>query len=85
LSNGAPIVVGGNRHERRGTFFQPTLLTGAHSGMRLAREETFGPVAAVFRFDEEADVVTAANDTESGLTLVERSACSKRSTTGWLG
>jgi succinate-semialdehyde dehydrogenase / glutarate-semialdehyde dehydrogenase len=67
LSKGASVVTGGHRHELGLTFFQPTLLTGAKAGMQLAREETFGPVAAVFKFDNEDEVVEAANDTESGL------------------
>jgi succinate-semialdehyde dehydrogenase/glutarate-semialdehyde dehydrogenase len=67
VAKGASLVTGGRRHELGRTFFQPTLLTGANAGMQLAREETFGPVAAVFRFETEDEVLEAANDTESGL------------------
>ena len=67
LAKGANIVVGGGRHELGRTFFQPTLLTGATSDMALSKEETFGPLAAVFRFEDEKEVIAAANDTETGL------------------
>ncbi len=66
-AKGATIALGGHRHERGGTFFQPTVLTGATRDMQIAREETFGPIAAVFRFETEEEVVKAANDTEFGL------------------
>jgi succinate-semialdehyde dehydrogenase/glutarate-semialdehyde dehydrogenase len=64
-AKGAQVVTGGARME--GTFFQPTVLTGVTAGMAVAREETFGPLAPVFRFDTEAEVIAAANDTEFGL------------------
>jgi succinate-semialdehyde dehydrogenase/glutarate-semialdehyde dehydrogenase len=64
---GAKIVVGGGRHEKGGTFFQPTLLTGVTSDMLVAREETFGPLAPLFKFDTEEDAIAMANDTEFGL------------------
>ncbi|RTM09633.1 MAG: NAD-dependent succinate-semialdehyde dehydrogenase [Hyphomicrobiales bacterium] len=67
VEKGASLIVGGKRHALGGTFYEPTLLTGATAGMKLAREETFGPVAAVFAFDSEDEVIAAANDTESGL------------------
>ena len=67
VAMGASVVTGGKRHGLGHTFFEPTLLTGARAGMRLAREETFGPLAAVFRFETEDEVVAAANDTDSGL------------------
>jgi len=67
VSNGAKVVIGGSRHELGGTFFQPTLLTGVTSSMKVAREETFGPLAPLFRFKEEAEVIELANDTEFGL------------------
>jgi len=67
VGKGATLVVGGQRHALGGTFFEPTLLTGATAEMTLAREETFGPLAAVFAFDTEDEVIAAANDTESGL------------------
>lgn len=67
LAKGARVVVGGQRHSLGRTFFQPTLMTGATGDMTLAREETFGPVAAVFRFGTEDEVIAAANETETGL------------------
>lgn len=50
-----------------GTFFEPTILTGVTTGMRVAREEIFGPVAPLFKFETEADAIRMANDTEFGL------------------
>jgi succinate-semialdehyde dehydrogenase/glutarate-semialdehyde dehydrogenase len=67
LRKGARVVTGGSRHPRGGTFFEPTVLADVSSDMRVAREETFGPLAPVFRFAEEADAVRMANDTEFGL------------------
>jgi succinate-semialdehyde dehydrogenase/glutarate-semialdehyde dehydrogenase len=67
ISRGAQVQLGGRRHSRGGTFYEPTVLTGATSEMLLAQEETFGPVAAVFKFATEAEAVALANDTESGL------------------
>ncbi|WP_417450227.1 NAD-dependent succinate-semialdehyde dehydrogenase [Kordiimonas sp.] len=67
LSKGAELVLGGQRHELGGSFFEPTLLRNVTKDMKVAREETFGPVAPVFRFTDEADVVAQANDTEFGL------------------
>ena len=64
---GANIVEGGARHELGGTFYQPTVIAGATQDMRITREEVFGPVAAVYRFDDEAEAVRLANDTEYGL------------------
>ncbi|WP_136443852.1 NAD-dependent succinate-semialdehyde dehydrogenase [Pacificoceanicola onchidii] len=64
---GAAITLGGKPHGLGGTFFEPTILTGVTSDMAVAREETFGPVAPLFRFETEAEVVTAANETEFGL------------------
>ena len=66
-AKGANVRLGGQRHSLGHTFFEPTVLTGARADMQLAKEETFGPLAAVFRFDTEAEVITAANDTETGL------------------
>lgn len=66
-SKGAKVVVGGQRHARGGTFFEPTLLVGVTDSMRMAREEIFGPVAPVFTFTEEGDVLRRANNTEYGL------------------
>jgi succinate-semialdehyde dehydrogenase/glutarate-semialdehyde dehydrogenase len=67
LDHGAELVLGGNRHSRGGTFYEPTLLTGATHDMLVAQEETFGPLAAVFRFETEAEAVELANSTSSGL------------------
>ena len=66
-AKGARIVTGGMRHELGGTFFTPTVLTGATTDMELSREETFGPVAAVFRFESEEEVIRLANATPYGL------------------
>jgi succinate-semialdehyde dehydrogenase/glutarate-semialdehyde dehydrogenase len=67
VAQGAKVAVGGSRHKLGGTFFQPTLLTNVTPGMMLAREETFGPVAPLFRFDTEEEAIRMANDTEFGL------------------
>lgn len=67
LDKGASVVAGGGRHALGGTFFQPTVLTGVTAAMAVAREETFGPLAPIFRFETEDEVVSAANDTEYGL------------------
>jgi succinate-semialdehyde dehydrogenase/glutarate-semialdehyde dehydrogenase len=67
VAKGAKIALGGKRHELGGTFFEPTILTGATPQMLLAREETFGPVAALFKFESEAQAIAMANDTEFGL------------------
>jgi succinate-semialdehyde dehydrogenase/glutarate-semialdehyde dehydrogenase len=67
LAKGAKIVTGGKRHALGGGFYEPTVLVDATPDMRLAREETFGPVAPIFRFKTEADAVRLANDTEFGL------------------
>ena len=67
LSNGAQVAAGGSRHDHGGTFFQPTLLTDVTTDMKVSREETFGPVAPLFRFREESDAIAMANDTEFGL------------------
>ncbi len=66
-SKGATVLSGGERHELGGTFFQPTILTDVTSDMAVATEETFGPVAPLFRFTKESEVVAAANATEFGL------------------
>ncbi|HUA88576.1 MAG TPA: NADP-dependent succinate-semialdehyde dehydrogenase [Steroidobacteraceae bacterium] len=67
LAKGARIVQGGHRHALGGTFFEPTVLTEVTPKMLVAREETFGPIAPLFRFETEADAVRMANDTEFGL------------------
>ena len=67
LAKGAKLALGGKRHALGGTFFEPTILTGVTPQMKVAREETFGPVAPLFRFETEAEAVRMANDTEFGL------------------
>ncbi|HEV7249759.1 MAG TPA: NAD-dependent succinate-semialdehyde dehydrogenase [Shinella sp.] len=67
VSKGATVVAGGKRVAGQGTFFEPTVLKGVSRGMTVAREETFGPVAPLFRFDTVEDVIAQANDTEFGL------------------
>ncbi|TNE63036.1 MAG: NADP-dependent succinate-semialdehyde dehydrogenase I [Alphaproteobacteria bacterium] len=67
LSKGAKLVAGGKRHSLGGSFFEPTILSGVTRDMKVAREETFGPLAPIFKFEDEADVVAQANDTEFGL------------------
>jgi succinate-semialdehyde dehydrogenase / glutarate-semialdehyde dehydrogenase len=67
VRKGARVVHGGQRHALGGTFFQPTVITGVTAQMLVAREETFGPVAPLFRFETEADAIAMANDTEFGL------------------
>jgi succinate-semialdehyde dehydrogenase/glutarate-semialdehyde dehydrogenase len=67
LEKGAKLLCGGRRHALGGTFFEPTILAEASSEMLIAQEETFGPVAACFRFKDEAEVLQKANDTPFGL------------------
>jgi succinate-semialdehyde dehydrogenase/glutarate-semialdehyde dehydrogenase len=67
VAHGGVVLTGGHRHARGGTFYEPTVIRDAHAGMLLAREETFGPVAALFRFTEEAEAIEAANASEFGL------------------
>jgi succinate-semialdehyde dehydrogenase/glutarate-semialdehyde dehydrogenase len=67
LAKGARILVGGKRHEKGGQFFEPTVLADVDSSMKITREETFGPVAPLYRFRTEQELVQMANDTEYGL------------------
>jgi succinate-semialdehyde dehydrogenase/glutarate-semialdehyde dehydrogenase len=67
VAKGAKIVMGGKRHALGGSFFEPTLMTGITPSMAVAREETFGPLAPMFRFETEAQAIAMANDTEFGL------------------
>ena len=67
LAKGAVIVTGGKPHELGGTFFQPTILTGVTQDMQVSKEETFGPMAPLFEFEDEDDVIAMANDTIFGL------------------
>jgi len=66
-SKGATVALGGKPHKLGGTFYEPTILTDVTGDMAVAVEETFGPLAALFRFDNENDVIAAANDTDFGL------------------
>jgi len=67
LDHGATLVTGGKTHAKGALFFEPTLLANVTQEMKIAREETFGPVAPIFRFKNEAEVIQYANDTEFGL------------------
>ncbi|MEZ5776289.1 MAG: NAD-dependent succinate-semialdehyde dehydrogenase [Hyphomicrobiaceae bacterium] len=67
LAKGARIVSGGKRHKLGGNFYEPTVLAGVTQEMKVAREETFGPVAPLFRFKTDEEVIRYANDTEFGL------------------
>jgi succinate-semialdehyde dehydrogenase/glutarate-semialdehyde dehydrogenase len=67
LARGARVAMGGRPHALGGTFYEPTLLLDAAPGMLLAREETFGPVAPLFRFSSDDEAVALANDTGAGL------------------
>jgi len=66
-AKGAVVLLGGKPHNLGGTFYEPTILTGVTSDMAIATEETFGPVAALFKFETEAEVVHVANESEFGL------------------
>jgi len=66
-SKGARVVRGGKRHARGGRFFEPTVIVDVTPSMMVAREETFGPVASIFRFKTEDEAITMANDSEFGL------------------
>jgi aspartate-semialdehyde dehydrogenase len=67
IAKGGRVLAGGGRHTLGGNFFEPTVIADADDGMLIAHEETFGPVAAVLRFDDEAEVIGRANDTIYGL------------------
>lgn len=66
-AGGAQVITGGKRHGRGGLFYEPTVLAGVTQQMKVAREETFGPVAPLFRFATEQEAMDMANDTEFGL------------------
>lgn len=74
ISRGAKVTTGGTAHQAGEHFWTPTVLTGATSEMRVAHEETFGPVAPVFRFRDEREALAMANDTRSGLAAYAFSA-----------
>ena len=67
VNRGARVITGGKRHALGGTFYEPTVLADVTTEMRIAHEETFGPVAPLFRFKNEAQAIEMANDTEFGL------------------
>jgi len=67
LAKGARVVTGGRRHALGGLFYEPTILADVDTSMKVTREETFGPVAPLFRFADEAQAIRMANDTEFGL------------------
>ena len=67
LAKGATLALGGKRHALGGTYYEPTILTNVTPDMLVAREETFGPLAPLFRFETEAEAIAMANDTEFGL------------------
>ncbi len=67
VKKGAKVVIGGKRHALGGSFFEPTVLANVTTQMAVAREETFGPVAPLFRFKTDAEAIALANDTEFGL------------------
>ena len=67
VAKGARVLAGGKPHALGGLFFEPTVLSGVNTAMKVTREETFGPVAPLFRFNTEAEAIQMANDTEFGL------------------
>jgi succinate-semialdehyde dehydrogenase/glutarate-semialdehyde dehydrogenase len=67
LEKGARVVTGGKRHAKGGSFFEPTVLADVNTSMKVTHEETFGPVAPLFRFKSEEELLRLANDTEYGL------------------
>jgi succinate-semialdehyde dehydrogenase/glutarate-semialdehyde dehydrogenase len=67
LSKGGELICGGESHPLGGTFFTPTIIGNASTDMKIATEETFGPLAPIFKFKEEEQAIAMANDTEFGL------------------
>ena len=67
VSNGGRVLLGGNRHALGQTFFEPTVIANATTQMKVAKEETFGPLAPLFRFETDEEGIQMANDTEFGL------------------
>ena len=67
VAKGAKVISGGSRHDLGGTFFQPTVLAEVNTDMKVTKEETFGPVAPLYRFETEEQALAMANDTEFGL------------------
>jgi succinate-semialdehyde dehydrogenase/glutarate-semialdehyde dehydrogenase len=66
-AKGATVLTGGKRHSLGGLFYEPTVIANANADMLFAKEETFGPLAPIFAFDTEEEVIQLANDTEFGL------------------
>ncbi|MCP4297314.1 MAG: aldehyde dehydrogenase family protein, partial [Proteobacteria bacterium] len=66
-SKGAKLLTGGHRHKLGGTFYEPTVLSDVTPDMLAAKEESFGPLEPIFKFETEEEVIAMANDTESGL------------------
>ncbi len=66
-AKGGEVILGGEEHEMSGNFFEPTIVTGATKDMLFATEETFGPLAPLFKFEDEDEVIALANDTIFGL------------------
>ena len=67
VAKGARVLTGGKRHAKGGSFYEPTVLADVKTNMKITHEETFGPVAPLFRFKDEAEVIRMANDSEYGL------------------
>jgi succinate-semialdehyde dehydrogenase/glutarate-semialdehyde dehydrogenase len=67
VSKGAKLLTGGHRHKLGGTFYEPTVLSGVTTDMLVAKEETLGPMAPIFKFETEEEAIEMANDTEFGL------------------
>ena len=67
VANGAQVVTGGKAHQMGGSYFEPTLMVNVPHNAKVAKEETFGPLAPLFRFEDEAEGIALANDTEFGL------------------
>jgi succinate-semialdehyde dehydrogenase/glutarate-semialdehyde dehydrogenase len=67
VAHGGAVLTGGKPHDLGGTFFEPTIVTGVTQDMKVAQEETFGPLAPLFKFETEDDVISMANDTIFGL------------------
>ncbi|MBB5189696.1 succinate-semialdehyde dehydrogenase/glutarate-semialdehyde dehydrogenase [Silvimonas terrae] len=67
VAKGAQVILGGKRHHLGQTFFEPTVITGVTRDMKVAKEETFGPMAPLFKFETEEEAIAMANDTEFGL------------------
>jgi len=67
VTKGAEVVIGGKRHALGGLFYEPTILANCNANMKIAREETFGPVAPLFKFETEEEVIAMANDSDVGL------------------